>query len=250
MTSFSLTPPQKTTIVFDIVQQMLDQIQNGALQAGDRLPTERQLMEMLNVSRASVREALQTLTGMGIIEARVGDGTFIKILKPHLALEMELQKIARDAQRQDRIYLLEARTVVEKGIIELAIANASAAQQQELQQVTQQWLSACTPDDVQLPLHDQIHMTMAHMTGNPLLARVLQTLLEALPAAVRNYGLMAEQGDGAQVEGDYDALQHELSIHTRLTAAIIDGDLAQALLVFDEHQAQEADLIRQYYAAQ
>lgn len=250
MTPFSLTPPQKTTIVFDIVQQMLDQIQNGALQAGDRLPTERQLMEMLNVSRASVREALQTLTGMGIIEARVGDGTFIKTLKPHLALELELQKIARDAQRQDRIYLLEARTVVEKGIIELAITNASSTQQQELQQVTQQWLAACTPDDVQLALHDQIHMTMAHMTGNPLLARVLQTLLEALPAAVRNYGLMGDPGEGDGGGGDYDALQHELSIHTRLTAAIIDGDLAQALLVFDEHQAQEADLIRQYYAAQ
>ena len=87
MTSFSLTPPQKTTIVFNIVEQILGQIQADALQVGDRLPTERRLMEMLHVSRASVREAMQTLTGMGIIEARAGAGTFVKAIKPHMALE-------------------------------------------------------------------------------------------------------------------------------------------------------------------
>lgn len=242
MAPFSLTPPQKTTIVFDIVQQILEQLQRGSLQAGDRLPTERQLMEMLNVSRASVREALQTLTGMGIIEARVGDGTFIKPLKPHMALEMELQKIARDAQRQDRLYLLEARTVVEKGIIELGIVNADGAQHQLLQTTTERWVAACTPDDVQLQLHDEIHMTMARMTGNPLMVRVLHTLLEALPADVRNYGLQYDNGGR-----DVDALQHELSIHTRLTAAIVAGELSAALAIFDEHQTQESDLIHRYY---
>lgn len=237
----SLSPPQKTTIVYEIVQQVLDQIETGALQTGDRLPTERQLMEMLSVSRASVREALQTLTGMGIIEARVGDGTFVKALKPHLALEMALQKIARDTDRQDRLHLLEARTVVEKGIIELAIAQATPAERQELAAVTQRWIAACTPTDVQLALHDEIHMTMARMTGNPLMARVLQTLLAALPDHVRNYGLMH---GGIQ---DRAAMQHELSIHERLTAAIIAGDLPLAFAIFDEHQAQEVELIQLYY---
>ncbi len=245
MAQLSLTPPRKTTIVFDIVQQILEQLQAGTLQAGDRLPTERQLMGMLNVSRASVREALQTLTGMGVIEARVGDGTFVKPLKPHLALEMELQKIARDAQRQDRLYLLESRTVVERGIIELAICNATAAEQSTLEEVTDRWLAACTPDDVQLPLHDQIHMAIARMTGNPLMARVLHTLLDALPPAVRNYGLMDDHGSR-----DADALHHERSIHKRLTTAIIARDLPTALAVFDEHQQQEADLIHQFYDAQ
>jgi len=238
----SLSPPQKTTIVYEIVQQVLDQVETGALQTGDRLPTERQLMEMLSVSRASVREALQTLTGMGIIEARVGDGTFVKALKPHMALEMALQKMARDTQRQDRLHLLEARTVVEKGIIALAIAQATAEERQELAEVTQRWIAACTPTDVQLALHDEIHMTMARLTGNPLMARVLQTLLAALPDHVRNYGLM--HGDGVQ---DRAAMQHELSIHERLTAAIITSDLPLALAIFDEHQAQEVELIQLYY---
>ena len=245
MSQLTLNPPKKTTIVYDIVQQILEQIQTGILQAGDRLPTERQLMEMLNVSRASVREALQTLTGMGVIEARVGEGTFVKEIKPHLALEMELQQIARNTQRQDRLHLLQARTAVEKGIIELAVANATPETLDELQRVTRNWIKQCTAEDVKLALHDQIHVTLAEMTGNPLLVRVLQTLLEALPAEIRNYGLMLSDGPG-----DRQALQNELSIHARLTQAIVDGDLDRAMAVFAEHQAQEADLIHRYYDEQ
>jgi len=73
----------------------------------------------------------------------------------------------------------------------------------------------------------------------------LHTLLDALPTEVRNYGLMGDNGSR-----DHEALQHELSIHKRLTTAIVAGDLLIALAIFDEHQTQEADLIHQYYAAQ
>ncbi|MCB0116893.1 MAG: FadR family transcriptional regulator, partial [Caldilineaceae bacterium] len=189
MSQFTLTPPRKITIVEEIVQQILEQVQMGKLQPGDRLPTERQLMEILNVSRASVREALQTLAGIGVIESRVGEGTFIKAMKAHWALEMELRQMARTVHRQDRLHLLHARTVVEKGNIELAIANGHTEQFDELQRVTQAWIDACRAEDVQLHLHDQIHLIIAEITGNPLLVLVLQTLLEALPEDVRNYGI-------------------------------------------------------------
>lgn len=236
-TRFTLTPPKKTTVVEDIVEQVTSQIQEGLLQPGDRLPAERRMMEMLNVSRASVREAIQSLAGMGIVDARVGEGTFVKEIRPHLALEMELRQMARSAQRQERLHLLESRTVVEKGILELAIANGAAEQFQRLQAVTDRWIDECSEEDVKLELHDQIHLTLAEMTGNPLLLLVLQTLLHALPPAIRNYGIQADQ----------QALRHELSIHARLTQAVVDRNLTDALAIFAEHQAQEADLIQRYY---
>lgn len=245
MSQFTLTPPRKITIVEEIVQQILEQVQMGKLQPGDRLPTERQLMEILNVSRASVREALQTLAGIGVIESRVGEGTFIKAMKAHWALEMELRQMARTVHRQDRLHLLHARTVVEKGNIELAIANGQAEQFDELQRVTYAWIDACRPEDVQLHLHDQIHLTIAEITGNPLLVLVLQTLLEALPEDVRNYGI--QLNDGA---GDQAALQNELRIHAQLTEAIARRDLDGALAAFKEHQDQEAALIQRYYNGQ
>lgn len=244
MPPFNLTPPQKTTVVEEIVQQLLEHMQSGALKPGDKLPTERQLMAVLNVSRASVREALQSLAGMGVIESRAGEGTFIKAMRPHWALEMELRQIARSVDRQDRLHLLSARTVVEKGNIELAIADASTTQLVELQGVTQAWIDACRPEDVKLDLHDQIHLSIAEMTGNPLLVLVLQTLLKALPQDVRNYGI--QHGEAA---GDETALQNELRIHTELTEAIVQRDLSAAQAVFDAHQAQEATLIQHYYDA-
>lgn len=242
MSQLSLTPPQRSTLVGDIVQQLLEQMQTGKLQTGDRLPTERQLMEILNVSRASVREALQTLTGMGVIEARVGEGTFVKAMKPHWALELELRQMARTVQRQDRLYLLQARTVVEKGIIELAVANGTPAHFAALAAATQAWVESSTPEEIQLELHDRIHLAIAEATGNPLLVLVSRTLLEALPAAVRNYGIVTS--DGA---GDLAALQKELDNHQRMTDAIVRRDLAAALAAFAEHQDHEALLIHHYY---
>lgn len=183
MSLLSLSPPQKTTIVYEIVQQLIGQMQTGALQTGDRLPTERQLMEMLNVSRASVREALQTLTGMGVDQRRVW------VMAPLLRRSSLIWRWRWHYKRSQaptpnvRIDCICWRRAHSgrKGHHRLAIAQATLAERQELQSVTQRWIAACTPADVQLALHDEIHMTMARMTGNPLLAPRLTTLLAALP---------------------------------------------------------------------
>ncbi len=240
--SLTLTPPARSTLVSDIVQQILDQIQSGQLQTGDRLPTERKLVEMLNVSRASVREALQTLAGMGVVEARAGEGIFVRAIQPHRALELELRQMARDVQRQDRLNLLQARTVVEKGIIEQAVLYGDDAQFAQITIATQTWVAHCSTTDIRLDLHDQIHLAIAAATGNPLLKLVSQTLLEALPAAVRNYGIVTR--DGAS---DQAALELELRNHERLAGAIVRRDLKEALDAFAAHQEHEALLIRHYY---
>jgi GntR family transcriptional repressor for pyruvate dehydrogenase complex len=60
-----------------IVDRVLDQITSGALKKGDKLPTERQLSESMNVSRASVREAIKSLESMGIAESIQGSGSYI-----------------------------------------------------------------------------------------------------------------------------------------------------------------------------
>ncbi|HPE15860.1 MAG TPA: GntR family transcriptional regulator [Oscillospiraceae bacterium] len=60
-----------------IIEQIQDSILRGELKCGDRLPPERTLSEQLQVSRASVREAIKVLEMMGLVESRQGDGTFI-----------------------------------------------------------------------------------------------------------------------------------------------------------------------------
>ena len=68
---------QTQKIYKNIVEQIVDLIHDGSLKCGDKLPPERSLAEMLNVSRTSVREALKVMEIMGIIEIRPGEGSIV-----------------------------------------------------------------------------------------------------------------------------------------------------------------------------
>src|SRR4029453_9481397 len=60
-----------------IVEQIAEFISRGTLKPGDRMPSEKQLCERFGVGRTSVREALRSLAGMGVLESHAGDGTFV-----------------------------------------------------------------------------------------------------------------------------------------------------------------------------
>ena len=60
-----------------IVEQFVNLIKEGQLKVGDRLPPERTLAEMFNVSRASIREAFSAMEIIGLIEVRQGEGSYI-----------------------------------------------------------------------------------------------------------------------------------------------------------------------------
>jgi len=71
--------PIKVTKIYEqVLQQIKDMIADGTLNKGDKLPTERELVERFKVSRTSVREALRAMKNMGIIECIQGEGHFIK----------------------------------------------------------------------------------------------------------------------------------------------------------------------------
>jgi GntR family transcriptional repressor for pyruvate dehydrogenase complex len=71
-----LSKREGTTI--SISRQLLDYLLSGRVQPGDRLPPERKLAEVLGVGRSVVREALKSLTLLGLLEVRLGDGTYVK----------------------------------------------------------------------------------------------------------------------------------------------------------------------------
>ena len=60
-----------------LVDRLLEQIMRGELRKGQKLPTERQMAEDMNVSRTSIREALKSLGAMGITYSIQGSGTYI-----------------------------------------------------------------------------------------------------------------------------------------------------------------------------
>src|SRR5882724_10262915 len=73
-----------------VTAQAIDQIKqliiDGEFSPGSRLPKEQELAHRLGLSRNSLREAVRALTLIGVLEPRVGDGTYITSLEPELLL--------------------------------------------------------------------------------------------------------------------------------------------------------------------
>lgn len=114
-----LEPLIKTRLYEEIVKQIIEKIKSGELKPGDRLPTERDLVVHLNVSRTAIREALRSLKIMGLIDSKVGSGTFIK----EMTLDSLMDSFASVLSKNERliIELIEVRMLLEVEIAKLAV---------------------------------------------------------------------------------------------------------------------------------
>lgn len=82
----------------DIVHDIRDMIRNDKIRVGDRIPSERELAERLQVGRSTIREALRSLELLGLIETRRGEGTFLSNHRNHQLVEMLSTFILQDNQ--------------------------------------------------------------------------------------------------------------------------------------------------------
>src|ERR1700755_2675781 len=73
----AVTPIARTTLTAAAFEQLISYVVKGSWKAGDRIPPERQLCQQLGIARTSLREALKAMELIGMLESRVGDGTFI-----------------------------------------------------------------------------------------------------------------------------------------------------------------------------
>ena len=113
-----LTPVTRTTLTADICRKMVGHLIRGDWAAGERIPAERELCQQLGVGRASLREALKALEIMGMIETRLGDGTYVCDRSEFLSRPL-LWAIA-SSSTTDPQELIEARKLIEVELTGLA----------------------------------------------------------------------------------------------------------------------------------
>jgi GntR family transcriptional regulator, transcriptional repressor for pyruvate dehydrogenase complex len=100
-----------------VVEKIRVMVEEDQLMSGDKIPSERELTERLNVGRSSVREALRALELLGLIETRRGEGTFIRDFQDHYLIELLGTFFLKNNKvKQD---LVEAKTVIELDFIRL-----------------------------------------------------------------------------------------------------------------------------------
>ncbi len=129
-------PINSPRIYEEIVRQIRTLISEGKLKSGDRLPPERDLAERFRVSRASVREALRALGSMGLIEIRLGEGTFVREISVDSLIEPLALVIL--TQREAVGELFEARRLLEPPIAGLAARRSTKEEIQEMERILEE----------------------------------------------------------------------------------------------------------------
>ena len=118
----NIKQPVKQAKLSDVIQSQLEEmILEGSLKAGQKLPPERELAAQFNVSRPSLREAIQKLEAKGLITRKQGGGTFVstQILKGFSDPLFALMAGSNESQFD----LLEFRHGIE-GYVSLLCGNA------------------------------------------------------------------------------------------------------------------------------
>jgi DNA-binding FadR family transcriptional regulator len=210
--------PIKATRAHEAVLAQLQQkILEGELAAGDRLPSEREMMATFGVSRPTIREALRVAESLGLVTVRHGDPGGPRVLgQPSIGLSRILDGLL-SAERTSVGELLEARMALEGAAARLA-ATRSAAELGALEEAYRAMAEA--PDFEQFVEADALfHQRVAEVGGNRLLVVILTALREPI---VR---LIATTLSGATAERDRTKILHT---HGEILEAIRAGNGAAA----------------------
>ena len=171
-TRFSVV--SRSTLPEEIANRLLAQIREQQLRPGDKLPAERNLAHMMEVSRPVLREALRALALMRVVDIRQGDGTYITSLEPkqlisHLDFVFSKDSVAL-------VQLLEARRVVETGNVRLAAVRVTDDEIAELEALLGS-LATCIDDPERfMELDIAMHLAVCAAANNFLLRQFMNII--------------------------------------------------------------------------
>ncbi|HIX28175.1 MAG TPA: FadR family transcriptional regulator [Candidatus Blautia stercoravium] len=157
---------QDTEKVYHLVIEHIKKLaESGQVEFGSKIPSERELMSTLGLSRNSVREALRCLENMGIIESRHGQGNF---LVNHVGNSLgSVLSILLVTQQSNYIEISQLRRFIEIGAYLLASGQAKEAELERLAYLLEE-LENCTPEE-QAKKDKNFHDELIKISGNNLL---------------------------------------------------------------------------------
>lgn len=208
----ALPPLGRARQVAEVLSRYIDEAQ---LEPGDRLPTERELMRTLGIGRSSVREAISQLQALGVLEARIGSGTYVRKPVSAQTVHMPLSIDPRDLA--DGLMLtLEVRRGVE---IEASMAAARRRTPEDIARMSEaldEMERTHLRDGTSGPADLAFHLTVYDASGNPLFRQVLEQLR----------GHFERFWDQPFDRPDFAA--RSFPFHRKLFEAIRDGDAGTA----------------------
>jgi GntR family transcriptional repressor for pyruvate dehydrogenase complex len=177
-----LKPIRPKRISDQVFDQLRELIFSGDLSPGDQVMTERELSEALNVSRTSVREAINKLVVLGFLEQRQGQGTFVRSLDQ--AAKIPLATIM-EAQEASLIDLLEVRMGIECNSAALAAQRATPEDLRYMALTIPKMEQDIEAGGLGTDGDVTFHMAVCNASHNPLQTYLMKNLLDFLFVGIR-----------------------------------------------------------------
>jgi len=180
-----ISPINMKRIYQSIIQQFIGLIKEGELKVGDKLPPERTLAEMFNVSRASIREAFSAMDIIGLIEVRPGEGSFVTDLNIVPFINTISPLFIRNEGMEDD--LLEFRKMIELEAVKLAAEKAEDNKAILLEEPIGMMKEAIEKNDVNLGAEADIkfHKILFTLTDNFILIKAAECIGFILESSVK-----------------------------------------------------------------
>lgn len=223
-------PVQRTSVRDQALERIKQYIAVNKVAPGQRLPSERELAEQLGVGRNSLREALRALETVGVIESRVGGGTF---LTAHTGTS-----IGRTIGLRLAVWggtILEIHTARKMIEVETARFAAEHATEDEIRQLAAQLYRMDTADHFRdyISADMEFHRIVARASHNQIVAEIVNNLTQLLEGILRETP-MDELSTRAEATGT--------GTHHRLFAAVSSHNLAEAASEMRAHLNFSTDL--------
>lgn len=193
-----------------------------------RLPTERELAESLGVSRATVRERLNSLQTLGVIQRTQGSGTYVEM--PHSTFLRLYFDIAVKVGAVDLGALEEIRELFEVAAVGQAAERRTEADVARLDHYVDQMLRDPSPAGDEADF--QFHLELVHLSGNAMLSLIVEGLAHCLRELLTERRHVVRQL--ARSRGDAGPSPNDL-VHADILDAVRRGDGEAARAAMHEH---------------
>ena len=198
---------------------------DSVLDEVSRAESERELAQILNVSRTAVREGIRLLEVMGVVESRQGSGNYISGHFDQTLEQVLTIMYALDDLRYDEIR--EFRYAVERQALVLAVRNADKKGRQALQEHLNGMLHAETEEE-QAECDRMLHLTLVEMSANRLVIANYAALTRTINRFIHDVRRQIRD----QSPADFEAFQ---ACHRQLVEAVVTGNLELGKEALDRH---------------
>lgn len=234
MNTAPATPIGRTTLAATAFEQLISNVVHGKWKAGERLPAERELCQQLGIARTTLREALKAMELVGMLESRLGDGTFVCPRSEFLS--RPLLWAFTGTNHAELADLMEARVFMERDLAGLAAERATPEELAQIENTIRVMADKIAAGESVLDADMAFHLAVAQAAHNEVLANAAQLIRSVMKYWIHLKLMMA------------DVPEMAMGRHKVIFAAIQSRNPESARRLMQDHLNETASLMTEVMA--